>query len=339
MTIAGILPRLVEGRDLSPTDAYRMMGMIMDGQVTPAQTGALLTALRMKGETSAEIAAMARAMRERALLITPRFATPSLDTCGTGGDGTGTFNISTAAAFVAAGAGIPVVKHGNRAVSSRCGSADLLEAAGVGLSVPPPLLAEICERIGICFLYAPAHHPAMLHVLGPRREIGIRTVFNLLGPLSNPAHADVQLTGVYTPELTGKVADVLRLLGTRKAMVVHGDGLDEITTTGETEVADLADGTIRTYRIHPSTFGIPVASRADLAGGDPATSARILREILGGERGPLRDIVLLNAAAAIHLAGRARDIHEGLRVATASVDTGAALGKLDRLVEATGGRP
>ncbi|MDD1645868.1 MAG: anthranilate phosphoribosyltransferase [Methanomicrobiales archaeon] len=339
MTIAGILPRLVEGRDLSPDDAYRMMGMIMDGQVTPAQTGALLTALRMKGETSAEIAAMARAMRERALLITPRFATPSLDTCGTGGDGTGTFNISTTAAFVAAGAGIPVVKHGNRSVSSRCGSADLLEAAGVGLSVPPPLLAEICERIGICFLYAPAHHPAMLHVLGPRREIGIRTVFNLLGPLSNPAHADVQLTGVYTPDLTGKVADVLRLLGTRRAMVVHGDGLDEITTTGETEVADLADGTIRTYRIHPSTFGIPVASRADLAGGDPAASARILREILGGERGPLRDIVLLNAAAAIHLAGRTRDIHEGLRVATASIDTGAALGKLDRLVEATGGRP
>ncbi|MDD1651590.1 MAG: anthranilate phosphoribosyltransferase, partial [Methanomicrobiales archaeon] len=242
-------------------------------------------------------------------------------------------------AFVAAGAGIPVVKHGNRSVSSRCGSADLLEAAGVGLAVPPPLLADICERIGICFLYAPAHHPAMKHVLAPRREIGIRTVFNLLGPLSNPAGADVQLTGVYTPELTEKVADVLRLLGTRRAMVVHGDGLDEITTTGGTDVAELIDGVICTYRIHPSTFGIPVATRADLAGGDPAASARVLREILGGERGPLRDIVVLNAAAAIHLAGGARDIHEGLRVAASSVDTGAALEKLDRLVEATGGRP
>jgi anthranilate phosphoribosyltransferase len=339
MTIDGILPRLVERRDLSPGDAYRMMGLIMDGKVTPAQTGALLTALRMKGETPGEIAAMARAMRERALVISPRFARPSLDTCGTGGDGTGTFNISTAAAFVAAGAGIPVVKHGNRSVSSRCGSADLLEAAGVGLAVPPPLLADICERIGICFLYAPAHHPAMKHVLAPRREIGIRTVFNLLGPLSNPAGADVQLTGVYTPELTEKVADVLRLLGTRRAMVVHGDGLDEITTTGGTDVAELIDGVICTYRIHPSSFGIPVATRADLAGGDPAASARVLREILGGERGPLRDVVVLNAAAAIHLAGGARDIHEGLRVAASSVDTGAALEKLDRLVEATGGRP
>jgi anthranilate phosphoribosyltransferase len=338
MTIAGILRELVEGRDLSPEDAHRMMGMVMDGQVTPAQTGALLTALRMKGETSAEIAAMARAMRERALVITPRFPTASLDTCGTGGDGTGTFNISTAAAFVAAGAGIPVVKHGNRSVSSRCGSADLLEAAGVGLAVPPPLLAEICERIGICFLYAPAHHPAMKHVLGPRREIGIRTVFNLLGPLSNPAHATVQLTGVYAPELTAKVADVLRLLGTRRAMVVHGDGLDEITTTGETVVSELTGGTIRGYRIHPRTFGIPVASRADLAGGDAAANARILREILGGEHGPLRDIVLLNAAAAIHLAGRARDLHEGLRVAAASVDTGEALAKLDLLIEATRGK-
>jgi anthranilate phosphoribosyltransferase len=339
MTIAGILPQLVEGRDLSPDDAYRMMGMIMDGQVTPAQTGALLTALRMKGETAGEIAAMARAMRERALVITPRFATPSLDTCGTGGDGTGTFNISTTAAFVAAGAGIPVVKHGNRSVSSRCGSADLLEAAGVDLSVPPPLLADICERVGICFLYAPAHHPAMKHVLGPRREIGIRTVFNLLGPLANPANASVQLTGVYSPALTGKVADVHRLLGTRRAMVVHGDGLDEITTTGETTVAELTGGAICRYQIHPSTFGIPVASRADLAGGNPSESARILRDVLGGERGPLRDIVLLNAAAAIHLVGSARDIHEGLRVAAASVDTGAALRKLDRLVEATGGRP
>ncbi|MDD1657206.1 MAG: anthranilate phosphoribosyltransferase [Methanomicrobiales archaeon] len=339
MTITGILQQLVEGRDLTPDDAHRMMGMIMDGQVTPAQTGALLTALRMKGETSAEIAAMAQAMRERALVIAPRFTTPSLDTCGTGGDQSGTFNISTTAAFVAAGAGIPVVKHGNRSVSSRCGSADLLEAAGVGLAVPPPLLAEICERIGICFLYAPAHHPAMKHVLGPRREIGIRTVFNLLGPLSNPAHATVQLTGVYDRGLTGKVADVLRLLGTRRAMVVHGDGLDEITTTGETDVAELSGGVIRHYRIHPSTFGIPVAARSDLAGGDATANARLLREILGGERGPLRDIVLLNAAAAIHLAGSSRDLREGLQVAAASVDTGAALAKLDRLVEATGGNP
>jgi anthranilate phosphoribosyltransferase len=339
MTIPEILQQLVERRDLSPDDAHCMMGMIMDGQVTPAQTGALLTALRMKGETSVEIAAMARAMRERALVIAPRFATPSLDTCGTGGDQSGTFNISTAAAFVAAGAGIPVVKHGNRSVSSRCGSADLLEAAGVDLAVPPLLLAEICERIGICFLYAPAHHPAMKHVLGPRREIGIRTVFNLLGPLSNPAHATVQLTGVYAPGLTGKVAEVLRLLGTARAMVVHGDGLDEITTTGETDVAELSGDAIRTYRIHPRTFGIPVASHADLAGGDATANARLLREILGGERGPMRDIVLLNAAAAIHLSGKNRDLHEGIRVAAISIDSGAALAKLDLLVEATGGSP
>lgn len=339
MTIPLILQKLVEGKDLSDDDAHRMMGMIMDGQVTPAQTGALLTALRMKGETSHEIAAMARAMRERALVITPRFATASVDTCGTGGDGTGTFNISTAAAFVAAGAGVPVVKHGNRSVSSRCGSADVLEALGVGLAVPPLLLAEICERIGICFLYAPAHHPAMKHVLGPRKEIGIRTAFNLLGPLSNPAGASAQLMGVYAPALTEKLADVLRLLGTERAMVVHGDGLDEITTTGETAVAELSGGTIRHYRIDPRTFGLPVATRADLMGGDAAANARILRAILEGERGPMRDIVLLNAAAAIHLGGIARDLHEGIRVAAVSIDTGAAREKLDRLVEATGGTP
>ena len=337
MTIPRILQQLVEGKDLPEEDAHRMMGMIMDGQVTPAQTGALLTALRMKGETSHEIAAMARAMRERALVIAPRFATPSLDTCGTGGDNTGTFNISTAAAFVAAGAGVPVVKHGNRSVSSRCGSADVLEALGVGLDVPPLLLAEICERIGICFLYAPAHHPAMKHVLGTRREIGIRTVFNLLGPLSNPAGASAQLMGVYAPALTEKLADVLRLLGTERAMVVHGDGLDEITTTGETAVAELSGGTIRHYRIHPGTYGIPVATRADLMGGDAAANARIFLEILGGERGPMRDIVLLNAAAAIHLGGKAMDLHEGVRAAAISIDSGAARGRLDRLVEATGG--
>jgi anthranilate phosphoribosyltransferase len=339
MTIPRILQQLVEGRDLSDDDAHRMMGMIMDGQVTPAQTGAILTALRMKGETSHEIAAMARAMRERALVITPRFATTSVDTCGTGGDGTGTFNISTAAAFVAAGAGVPVVKHGNRSVSSRCGSADVLEALGVGLAVPPPLLGEICERIGICFLYAPAHHPAMKHVLGPRKEIGIRTAFNLLGPLSNPAGASAQLMGVYAPALTEKLADVLRLLGTARAMVVHGNGLDEITTTGETAVAELSGGTIRHYRIDPRTFGLPVASRDDLLGGDAAANARIFLEILGGERGPLRDIVLLNAAAAIHLGGIARDLREGIRAAAVSIDSGAARTKLDRLIEATGGTP
>ena len=336
--IVRAISQIVEGKGLSEEEASCAMEEIMEGEATPAQIAAFMVALRMKGETIAEITGCAKAMRMHANCIAT-FTPFTVDTCGTGGDGGKTFNVSTTAAFVVAGAGVAVAKHGNRSVSSRCGSADLLRALGIEVELERERAEECLREVGICFLFAPLFHPAMKHALGPRREIGIRTVFNLLGPLSNPAHADVQLTGVYTPELTGKVADVLRLLGTRRAMVVHGDGLDEITTTGETEVADLADGTIRTYRIHPSTFGIPVASRADLAGGDPAASARILREILGGERGPLRDIVLLNAAAAIHLAGRARDIHEGLRVAMASVETGAALGKLDRLVEATGGRP
>jgi len=327
---------LVAGRELTGTDAGATMQSIMSGEATPAQIGSFLTALRMRRESPAEIAAFARVMREHAVRIRPKVDETLVDTCGTGGDGVKTFNISTAAAFVAAGAGIPVVKHGNRAMSSRCGSADVLSALGVNLAVDPEAQERIVETVGMAFLFAPAHHPAMRHVAGVRQEIGCRTVFNLLGPLSNPAGADAQLLGVYSPELTTVLADVLRLLDVSRAMVVHGDGLDEITTTGTTLVAELGTGAVRCYTIDPEKFGIPYAAKDELAGGDADENARILRCVLEGEKGPARDIVLLNAAAAICLGGRADDLHAGLALAKSSIDSGKALEKLHALIEATG---
>jgi anthranilate phosphoribosyltransferase len=313
------------------------MNTIMNGEATQAQLGSLLTALRIKGETPDEIAAFARVMREHAITVRPEVQGTLVDTCGTGGDGSHTFNISTTAAFVAAGAGIPIVKHGNRAMSSRCGSADVLAALGVNLSVDPSVQPQIVEKVGIAFFFAPSHHPAMRHVAGARQEIGFRTVFNLLGPLANPAGAQAQLLGVYSPDLTLTIARVLKRLGLLRAMVVHGNGLDEITTTGDTVVAELDAGAIRTYTIRCGDFGIAPALPEDLAGGSAEQNARILRDVLQGEKGAARDIVLMNAAAAICVGGRARDLSDGLRHAAASIDTGAALGKLHALVDATRG--
>jgi anthranilate phosphoribosyltransferase len=337
MTIRETISRLIERQDLSPEEAGQVMGDIMDGRTTQPQIGAFLAALRMKGETPEEIAAFARVMRRHAVSVAPVTGRMLVDTCGTGGDGTRTFNISTASALVAAGAGVPVVKHGNRSVSSTCGSADVLAELGVNLAVDPTRQAEIVEQAGIAFLFAPSHHPAMRHVMAVRQELGCRTVFNILGPLANPAGAQAQVLGVYSPGLTRPMAEVLRILGLSRAMVVHGSGLDEITTTGETQICELEGSTIREYSLNPTAFRIATASLTDLHGGDPQENARIIREILNGEKGPHRDIVIFNAGAAIYTGGQARDLHEGIGRAASSIDSGNARARLDALVEATRG--
>lgn len=347
-----MIHRLVEGHDLSEGQMIDAMEAIMAGEATHAQVAAFLTALRVKGETVEEIAGAARVMRERATPIrVGRRADPVvsidrdeinveyetiIDTCGTGGDATNTFNISTTTAFVIAGAGLRVAKHGNRAVSSRCGSADVLEALGVNLDVTPEVVQECIETIGIGFLYAPLLHSAMRHVAPVRREIGIRTIFNVLGPLTNPAGAGLQVLGVYRDELTGPLAAVLGRLGSRRAMVVHGsDGIDEITISGPTHVAELRDGKVREYDIRPEDFGIAPAPLEAIRGGDAAENAEIVRGVLQGERGPRRDVVLLNAAAALAVAGAARDMAEGVRRAGEAIDAGRARRCLERLVELT----
>lgn len=337
MNIKEIISRLIELQDLTPDESGEVMDTIMDGEATHAQIGAFLTALRMKGESPGEIAAFAQAMRRHAVTVAPVTSKPLVDTCGTGGDGTHTFNISTVSAFVAAGAGVPVVKHGNRSVSSSCGSADVLSALGVNLAVDPKKQAVIVEQVGIAFLFAPNHHPAMRHVIPVRQELGCRTVFNILGPLANPAGAQAQVLGVYDPGLTKIMAEVLRLLGLSRAMVVHGAGLDEITTTGDTTVCELGAGNIRSYSLDCRTFGFTPASRSDLRGGDAKENVCILREILAGERGAGRDIVLMNAGAAIYIGGQARDLHEGIARAGTSIDSGSAGARLDALVDATRG--
>ena len=337
MTYKETLIKLAARQDLDPAEAAEMMGTIMEGQASQAQIGAFLLALHMKGETATEIAAFARVMRDHAIMVKPQTRQMLVDTCGTGGDGVQTFNISTASAFVAAGAGCPVVKHGNRSVSSRCGSADVLAALGVGLTPAPELQARIVEEVGIAFFFAPNYHPAMKHVMTARQEIGCRTIFNILGPLANPAGAQAQVLGVYRSDLTGTLADVLRMLGLTRAMVVHGSGLDEITTTGDTIIAELSNGAIQTYSIRCNTYGIEPAQPADLTGGDAQQNARIIRNILEAERGAARDIVLMNAGAAIYVGGLARDLHEGIRLAASSIDSGNAAARLDALVDATRG--
>jgi len=333
----GILTKLARKQDLTPAEAAGVMRIIMEGKASQAQIGAFLLALHMKGETASEIAAFAQVMRDNAITVKPRTRRMLVDTCGTGGDGAQTFNISTASAIVAAGAGCTVVKHGNRGMSSRCGSADVLAALGVNLAIDPALQGEIVERVGIAFFFAPAYHPAMKHVITARQEIGCRTVFNILGPLANPAGAQAQVLGVYHPDLIGTIAEVLRLLGISRAMVVHGSGLDELTTTGETAIAELRGNTIRTYTIRYDMFGIAPAQLEDLAGGSPQVNAGIIRDILGGERGAPRDIVLLNAGAALYTGELATDLHEGIRLAAASVDSGNASARLGALVDATRG--
>ncbi|HVP96538.1 anthranilate phosphoribosyltransferase [Methanoregula sp.] len=335
MTMKEAIATVVEGRDLAPAQAAAVMNVMMEGRATPAQIGGFLTALRAKGETPEEIAAFARVMRDHAVHVKPHVAGMLVDTCGTGGDGSQTFNISTTAAFVAAGAGITVVKHGNRGVSSRCGSADVLTALGVNIRVDVSRQEEIVQETGIIFLFAPSHHPAMMHVMTTRQDLGCRTVFNLLGPLANPAGADAQVLGVYRKDLTRPVADVLRLLGVSRAMVVHGSGLDEITVTGKTDVAEINEGRIVEYTLDPEMFGLARTAPAALAGGDPEENARIIHAILAGTPGPARDIVLMNAGAAIYVGGRAATLAEGIRLAALSIDSGKARKKLDALIRAT----
>ncbi|RXE56873.1 anthranilate phosphoribosyltransferase [Methanoculleus taiwanensis] len=331
------IARVAGGGDLPADEAEAVMREVIEGTATPAQIGSLLTAMRMKGETAAEIAAFARVMRSAAVAAPVPEAGRLVDTCGTGGDGLGTFNISTAAAFVAAGTGVPVVKHGNRSVSSRCGSADVLEALGVRIETPPSEVGRVLRTAGIAFLFAPVHHPAMRNARDARQEIGIRTLFNLLGPLANPAGADAQLLGVYAPKLVGTLAEVLALLGSERAMVVHGSGLDEFTTTGTTLVAELEGGRMYTSVIDCEDFGIPRVDAAALRGGDARENARIIRGVLAGVRSPARDIVLLNAGAAVYLGGLAADLADGIARARDAIDSGQAAERLARLIEATGG--
>jgi anthranilate phosphoribosyltransferase len=329
---------LLEREDLSASQAEAAMGIIMSGAATPAQIGAYLVGLRMKGETVDEITGSARAMRAHATHV-PLVSDgePLLDTAGTGGDGAHTFNISTTAAFVIAGSGRRVAKHGNRAASSRCGSADVLEALGVDINLAPEQVAASIEQVGIGFLFAPKFHPAMKHAIGPRRELGQRTIFNLLGPLTNPAGATHQLIGVYDPALTQPLAEVLGALGGQAAFVVHGHGgLDELSTGGPNRVSHLRQGRVTTFELDPAGLGLRPASLEDLRGGDSARNASMLRALLAGEdRSPRREVVLLNAAAAFFAAGAAESLARGVELAEASIDDGAARAKLEELREVT----
>ncbi|WP_457555645.1 anthranilate phosphoribosyltransferase [Candidatus Pyrohabitans sp.] len=331
------ISKVVEGKNLSGEEAEQAMKLIMSGQATPAQIAGFLTALRMKGETIDEIAAFARVMREFAVRISPRVQGRLVDTCGTGGDRVKTFNISTIAAFVVAGAGVAIAKHGNRSVTSKAGSADLLEALGVNLELPPERVESIIESTGIGFMFAPLFHGAMKHAIGPRREIGIRTVFNVLGPLTNPANAQAQVLGVFDAALVEPLARVLARLGVEHALVVHGlEGMDEISTCGETLVAELKGGEVETYRIAPEDFGIERASPEELAGRDAQGNAEIARALLQAEEeGARRDIVVLNAAAGIYVAGRAKSIDSAIGMAERSIDSGRAHEKLLALIEAS----
>jgi anthranilate phosphoribosyltransferase len=335
-TMQQAIVNIMNCRDLGTDEAMDAMKVIMAGNATPAQIGGFLIGLRMKGEKSYEIASFAQVMRSFAVPVPLTTGGLLVDTCGTGGDGAHTFNISTTAAFVTAGAGVPVVKHGNRSISSRCGSADVLEELGVNLTPDPRYIRMILEKTNIAFLYAPLYHPAMKHAMGPRKELGVRTVFNLLGPLSNPAGAQAQLLGVYAPELVLTMADVLRILGLKKGMVVHGDGLDEITTTGPTTVSELTDGKIRSYQICCEDYGIRKGSKEDLKGGDARMNARILKDVLLGQKGAARDIVILNAGAAIYLGERAATLEDGITLASESIDSGRAYETLRILVRESG---
>jgi len=335
MEVKEAIAQLVDGQSLSEAQAEAVMEQIMTGQATPAQIGGLLIALRTKGETAEEVTGFARAMRRKAIPVRPRRA-PLVDTCGTGGDGAYTFNISTAAAFVVAAAGLAVAKHGNRSVSSHCGSADVLEALGVWLELPPEQVADCVDEVGIGFLYAPLLHPAMKHAIGPRREMGVRTVFNILGPLTNPAGAQAQVLGVYDGALTEMMARVLGSLGSGAAFVVHGaDGLDELSTTGPNKVSHLHCGRVRTFTLDPSELGLPRASITDLRARDTEENAAIIRFVLDGEPGPRRDVVLLNAAAALTAGGRAECMEEGLDLAAQSIDGRAAQKTLEAMIAFT----
>jgi len=342
--IADAVRALVERRDLSRVEAAGAMDAIMSGAATNAQIAAFLVALRMKGETVEELIGFAQVMRQKVVRVLTRGDEVAgltgtdremlIDTCGTGGDASGTFNVSTATAFVVAGAGLKVAKHGNRSSSTLCGSADVVESLGISLELTPAQVGRCIDEIGIGFMYAPLLHTAMKHVMPARREIGVRTVFNLLGPLTNPAGANAQLIGVASAGLTEPLARVLAELGTIRAFVVHGaDGLDEISNTGESQISEVHEGVVRSSRVRPEDFGLPRATIRDLRGGDRGENAQIIRLVLGGEPGPRRDIVLMNAAAALVAGGKARDLKEGVGMASQSIDSGAAASKLAALVE------
>lgn len=333
--IKDAISTLVEGQTINREQAYAVMKGIMSGEATNAQIAAYLVALRMVGETPDIIAGSVQAMREVVTHVDA--GDPNVvDIVGTGGDGAYTFNISTAAAIVTAGAGVTVAKHGNRSVSSKCGAADVLEALGVNLSAGPEVMAACLKEIGLAFLFAPGLHPAMKHAIGPRTELGVRTIFNILGPLTNPAGALRGVMGVYAADLVDTIAAAAADVGSEHFYIVHGgDGLDEITTTTTTEVAKVTPDGVQRFQLDPADFGMSYATAADLKGGDPEENAAILREILDGTQGPKRDTVLLTAAAGIVAGGKAADFAEGLEKAAASIDSGAAKGKLEALVELT----
>ncbi len=341
------LHRIADHRaSLSRETAREVMAEVLSGGATDAQIAALLVALHMKGETVEEIVGFAEAIRQAATpLVLHKDSTLDVsgterdalvDTCGTGGDASGTFNISTVTALTVAGAGVRVAKHGNRSVTSRCGSADVVEALGINVSLPPARVAQCLEEVGIAFLFAPAMHSAMRYVQPARRELRLRTVFNLLGPLTNPAHASAQVVGVYSDDLVEKLALALQMLGLRRALVVHGsDGLDEITITGPTKIAELRDGKVRMYEVTPEEFGLKRAAMREIEGGDIGENAAIIRNILAGEKSPKRDVVLLNAGAALVASGRVDSITEAMPLVAHSLDSGAARQKLELLVEFT----
>jgi len=335
MNIREAIEKLVNHVNLSEAQTIDVMNQIMTGEATPLQVASFLTALRMNGETVEEITGAARVMREKAHRVKVR-AKPVLDTCGTGGDQKGTFNISTTTAFVVAGAGITVAKHGNRSVSSQSGSADVLGALGVKVDAPKEKVEACLEKIGIGFLFAPLLHEAMKYAVQPRRDIGIRTVFNLLGPLTNPAMASHQLIGLYSGDLIATIAHVLKNLGSARAMVVHGaDGLDEISLCGPTKVAELRDGEVKEFTLEPERFGFKPCPLEELHGGSPEESAAILKDVLQGKKGVPRDVVLLNSGAALYVAGAAQSIQDGIRLAAESIDCGKARQKLEQLIEMT----
>jgi anthranilate phosphoribosyltransferase len=325
------IAQLVGGHSLTMDEASAVMNEIMEGSATPAQFGALVTALRLKGETVEEIAGFARTMRSKALRVS--ISEPVVDTCGTGGDGKGTFNISTTAAFVVAACGLKVAKHGNRAMSSQCGSADVLEVLGVKIDLNPEQVQKCLEKVGIGFMLAPVFHPSMKYAAAPRKEVGIRTVFNILGPLTNPAGARAQVLGVPEKSLTEKMATVLKMLDCQHALVVHGeDGLDEITITGKTFVSELKKGSIKNYEVTPEEFGLPRAKPDSLKGGTAKDNAELLRSILSGKKGAQRDIVLMNAAAALLAGDKVTTLGQGITLAEQAIDNGKALQKVEELI-------
>lgn len=330
-----LLYKIYQRKDLTEEEMSALLGEIFSGNTTDAQVGAFMGALATKGETYAELAGAARAMRKKAIRI-ETMARDVIDTCGTGGDTSGTFNISTVTAFVAAGCGAVVAKHGNRSISSQCGSADVLEALGVNLDVDPEIVEEAIAEIGIGFLFAPKYHGAMRYASNARKEVGLRSIFNMLGPLTNPAGTKRQLVGVFAPELTEMFAQALKRLGAKRALVVHGhDGLDEISVCAPTRICELCDGQISTYDLFPESYFGRTAAAEEIAGGSPAENAQITKNILSGHKGARRDIVLINSAAALMAAGRVESIEQGIEMAEQAIDSGAAMDKLTALIEFT----